>query len=91
MYNVSMAVDLPDELRDAYEAANRVPPGLGIFAFLFLSALGAFCLLKPDIVWQFQHLWTVSGGEPTNYYLVTTRVLGVICIVTGVVCLAAAF
>ena len=91
MYNVSMAVGLPDELQSAYEAANRVPLGLGIFAFLVMCALGALCLLKPDIVWQVRHLWTVSGGEPTNYYLVTTRVVGVICIAVGVVCLAAAF
>ena len=90
MYNVSMAVGLPDELQSAYEAANRVPLGLGIFAFLFLSTLGALCLLKPDIVWQVRHLWTVSGGEPTAYYMVTTRIIGVICIVAGVVCLAAA-
>ena len=88
--NASVTVELPDELRGAYEAANRVPLGLGIFAFLFLSTLGALCLLKPDIVWQVRHLWTVSGGEPTAYYMVTTRIIGVICIVAGVVCLAAA-
>lgn len=87
----SVYVDLPDELRGAYEASNRVPLGLGIFAFLFLSALGALCLLKPEIVWQFQHLWTVKGGEPTDYYIVTTRIAGGICIFAGIFCLAAAF
>ena len=86
-----MTADLPDELRDAYEAANRVPLGLGIFAFLFLSALGLSCLLKPEIVWRFQHLWTVSGGEPTDYYLVCARIAGVICVAAGVFSLAAAF
>ena len=89
--DASITVDLPDELRDAYEAANRVPLGLGIFAFLCLSALGVLCLLKPDIVWQFQHLWTVSGGEPTDFYIVGTRIAGGICIVAGVFCLVAAF
>lgn len=89
--DVQITANLPDELRDAYEAANRVPLGLGIFAFLFLSALGLCCLLKPEIVWRFQHLWTVRGGEPTDYYLVVARIAGVICIVAGVVCLAAAF
>ena len=89
--NASVTLELPDELRGAYEAANRVPLGLGIFAFLFLSALGAFCLLKPEIVWQFQHLWTVRGGEPTDYYLVTTRIAGIICIFAGVFCLIASF
>ncbi len=86
----SVTVELPDELRGAYEAANRVPLGLGVFAFLFLSALGAFCLLKPEIVWEFQHLWTVKGGEPTDCYLVTTRIAGILCIAIGVFCLAAA-
>ena len=89
--NASVTLELPDELRGAYEAANRVPLGLGIFAFLFLSALGAFCLLKPETVWRFQHLWTVSGGEPTDYYLVTTRIAGGICIFAGVFCLIASF
>ena len=87
---VTVTTDLPDELRGAYEAANRVPLGLGIFAFLFLCALGAFCLLKPEIVWRFQHLWTVEGGKPTNYYIVTTRIAGGFCIFAGVFCLAAA-
>ena len=88
--DASITVDLPDELREAYEAANRVPLGLGIFAFLFLVALGAFCVWKPETVWQFQHLWTVRGGEPTGYYIVGTRIVGGICIVAGVFCLAAA-
>ena len=88
--NTSVTVELPDELRDAYVAANRVPLGLGIFAFLFLSALGLLCLLKPETVWQFQHLWTVSGGEPTDFYIVGTRIVGGIFIVTGIFSLAAA-
>ena len=87
----SIYVDLPDELREAYEASTRVPLGLGIFAFLVLSALGAFCLLKPEIVWQFQHLWTVKGGEPTDYYILSARIAGVICVIAGVFCLAATF
>ena len=89
--DASITVDLPDELRDAYAAANRVPFGLGLFAFLFLSALGAFCLLKPETVWQFQHLWTVRGGEPTGYAIVGIRIAGIVWIVAGIVCLAAAF
>ena len=88
--NTSVTVDLPDELRDAYEAAHRVPLGLGIFAFLCLCALGLLCLLKPETVWQFRHLWTVSGGEPTEYALVSTRIAGGFCIFAGVFCLAAA-
>ena len=89
--DVTVTPDLPDELRSAYENASRVPLGLGILAFLFLFALGVFCLLKPELVWQFQHLWTVKGGEPTDYYLVSTRIAGGICIFGGVFCLAAAF
>ena len=89
--DVTVTPGLPDELQSAYETASRLPLGLGIFAFLFLSALGAFCLLKPELVWEFQHLWSVKGGEPTNYYLITTRIAGGICIFAGVFCLAAAF
>lgn len=89
--DASIIVDIPDELRDAYAAANRVPLGLGLFAFLLLSALGVFCLLKPETVWQFQHLWTVRGGEPTDNSIVGIRLSGIICIVAGIVCLAAAF
>ncbi|MBQ7680759.1 MAG: hypothetical protein IJT31_00925 [Oscillibacter sp.] len=88
--NTSVTVDLPDELRDAYEAANRVPPGRWIFASLCLCALGLLCLLKPETVWQFQHLWTVRGGEPTDFYIVGTRIVGGIFIVTGIFSLAAA-
>ena len=87
----TITTDLPDELRGAYEAANRVPLGLGVFAFLLMCALGALCLLKPETVWQFRHLWTVDGGKPTGYAIVMTRIAGIVCIVAGVFCLAAAF
>lgn len=80
--------ELPKELADAYDAANRVPFGLGIFTFLLLAALGAVCVLKPEIVWQWRHLWSVRDGEPTDFYLVSTRIGGVICILAGVYCLA---
>lgn len=48
---------------------------LGLIA-LFL--LGILMLWKPEWLWKIEHLFSVKGGEPTDFYLTKMRIGGVI-------------
>ncbi len=88
MNQVTISLDeLPEEAVKAMEDAQRTPLLLGIGAFLLFCAVGLFFLLKPDLVWEIQHLLSVDGGEPTEFYLICTRISGIILIIMGIVCL----
>ena len=49
---------------------------------LFLGGLLMF--FKPDIVWLIQHSWDTKGGEPTDSYLIYTKIVGVFFIIIGI-------
>ena len=52
-----------------FSATNII---ISVFCFLF----GLLCLVKPGLLWKLEHgLWTDSG-EPSDLYLVLTRVGG---------------
>ena len=56
-----------------------------ILALIFLLPWGLFMLFFPEQVWELQHIFSVRGGEPTDFYLITTRVNGAILIIVSVV------
>lgn len=45
---------------------------------ILLFALGVLMFLKPDVLWKLEHLFSVKGGEPTDFYLAGMRISGVI-------------
>ena len=50
-----------------------------------LFAMGVFQLLRPEILWKLEHIFSVKGGEPTELYLALVRVGGVLlCLGTAV-------
>ena len=53
---------------------------------LILFFWGLFMVRFPDVVWHLQHFLHVRGGEPTDFYLITTRISGGICMIVAVVC-----
>lgn len=53
---------------------------------LLLFFLGLFTIFFPETVWQIQHFLDVRGGEPTDFYLITTRIGGGICVIMAAVC-----
>ena len=55
-----------------------------ILALIFLLPWGFFMLLFPEQVWELQHIFTVQGGEPTDFYLITTRISGILCIIAAI-------
>ena len=77
---------LPDEAVQAFRNAQRVPLLLGVVTAFLMFIAGVFLFLKPDIVWGIQHRFTVENGEPTRFYLISTRITGLIFIGLGIVC-----
>ena len=54
-----------------------------LFAVIVFFA-GLFNLLFPHIAWKFQHMLHVKGGEPTAFYLIMSRISGIILIVLSI-------
>ena len=48
---------------------------LGLIA-LFVLAIMMFW--KPELLWKIEHLFSVKGGEPTDFYLSMMRIGGVV-------------
>ena len=54
---------------------------LGLIAVLVLGVL-MFC--RPEWLWKLEHLFSVKGGEPTDFYLAKMRIAGVIFVLIAV-------
>lgn len=40
---------------------------------IFLFCFGLFMIIKPDWLWKLDNFLDVKGGEPTDFYLVSTQ------------------
>ena len=80
-------MELPPEVQRAVEESRQIPIGLGLATFLVCMAAGTVCLWNPEGLWDIQHAFTVTNGEPTDFYLLCTRILGGVLIAAGIVCL----
>ena len=49
-----------------------------------LFVLGILMFIKPEWLWKLEHLFSVKGGEPTDFYLSMTRLGGVVFAVIAV-------
>lgn len=54
-----------------------------------LLLLGFAMLLKPEILWKIEHIFTVKNGEPTDLYLTIMRLGGIFLIGAGIIVLIA--
>ena len=52
---------------------------------ILLFALGVLMFLKPEVLWKLEHLFSVKGGEPTDFYLSMMRIGGVVFAVIAVI------
>ena len=93
MNQVVIPSDVPPEVLQELqklqnmENAAQLPLPLVIVACLIIVAVGLWFLRAPDMVWELQHLLSVKDGEPTDFYLLSTRISGVILIIVGIVLL----
>ena len=58
---------------------------------VLLLAAGALMLIRPDIVWKMEHYLSVKNGEPTERYLLVTRISGVVFVLTAIICVCVIF
>ena len=49
-----------------------------------LFVLGVLMFWKPEILWKIEQLFSVKGGEPTDFYLSMMRIGGVVFAVIAV-------
>lgn len=54
-----------------------------------LLLLGFAMLLKPEILWKIEHIFTVKNGEPTDLYLTLMRLGRIFFIGAGIIVLIA--
>ena len=80
-------MELPPEIQQIYAESQQIPWLLGISGFFLSLVLGIVCLWNPEGLWEIQHAFTVTGGEPSPFYCLCTRILGGVLIAAGIVCL----
>ena len=64
-----------------------IPPYLLWIGFALFTVMGLLCLISPATAWELKHWHSVEGGEPTRYYLISTRIWGGIMLAAGIACL----
>lgn len=53
---------------------------------ILIFALGMFIFLKPDLVWKLTEEWkSYRAGEPSDLYLKTTKIGGILFSLFGVI------
>ena len=52
---------------------------------LLLLLLGVLMFLKPEFLWKVEHIFSVKGGEPTDFYLSAMRIGGFLMAVAAVI------
>ena len=52
---------------------------------LVLAVLGFMGLFKPELMWKLEHFMSVKDGEPTEFYLVVSRIIGALALITVII------
>ena len=56
-----------------------------IFLSIFILIMGGVMLLFPELVYELTESWkSYSAGEPSDFYIISTRVGGVCCLLAGI-------
>lgn len=57
---------------------------MGILFGILLVIDGLVLIIFPEAAWKMQHFLTVEGGEPSDFYMIFSRVLGVFAVIMGI-------
>ena len=58
---------------------------MGYVGLIALFVIGVMMFWKPELMWKIEHLLSVKGGEPTDFYLSMMRIGGVMFAVIAVI------
>jgi len=47
--------------------------------------VGIFSVIDPEKVWELEHILSTKGGEPTDFYIASTRLRGIFYIIAAAV------
>lgn len=53
---------------------------------VLLLLLGIAMIIKPELLWKMEHIFTVKNGEPTELYLTLMRLGGIFFSISAVIC-----
>ena len=53
-----------------------------------LFVLGITMVIKPELLWKIEHIFTVKNGAPTELYLTLMRVGGIFFVIASIICTA---
>ena len=52
-----------------------------IFIYIYVFFMAILSLVAPETIWKMRHWFSVKNGEPSEGYLILTRISGVIILV----------
>lgn len=56
-----------------------------IILTIIIAIVGIFMILKPEIIYDITESWKNNrSGEPSDLYLLSTKIGGVLCLLLGV-------
>ncbi|PEJ59621.1 hypothetical protein CN692_05385 [Bacillus sp. AFS002410] len=59
-----------------------------IFVGIVLLIIAGLAFFKPEVIWFITESWKSSvGSEPSDFYLITTRIGGVILLIVALILL----
>lgn len=58
---------------------------------VLLFVLGIMMLMKPELLWKIEHIFTVKDGKPTELYITLMRFGGLFFVIASIVCSIVAF
>ncbi len=83
---LAKAANQASAMKEKQEKENKQDAQYLIYG-IFLLLIGLFILLFPEACWHLRHWWCVEGGEPSELYLIGSRISGVLGIAIGVILL----
>lgn len=60
---------------------------MDIFYTSCIFLLGLLMFLKPEFVWYIKHFWDTEGGSPSDAFINSTKIIGFIAGIVGIVSL----
>lgn len=57
-----------------------------IFLAVIIAVVGVIMIVKPKFIYEITESWkNNSGGEPSEAYILWTRLSGIVCLLIGIV------
>ena len=64
---------------------NETPIFMKVIYLIIILALGLFWTLKPKVVWELKHMFSVQNGEPTDISLFGIQAGGIMMIMIALI------